>query len=151
MRPLLLSLAGLSQGATLAVASGPAVWACPYVVLEFENRGERMALYLTDDEVRRLLPMGECIDVLDDLFRQEIPQLEAVCAVRPVKLIKAFSRTEENRNRFAAEMRERLGVDVMPAATTEECVRGSDIVITITSTREPVLPGALLEPGMHVN
>src|SRR5439155_5796282 len=30
-----------------------------------------MALYLTDDEVRRLLPMNECIDVLDDLFRQE--------------------------------------------------------------------------------
>jgi len=30
-----------------------------------------MALYLSDEDVRRLLSTSECVDVLDDLFRQE--------------------------------------------------------------------------------
>ena len=82
---------------------------------------------------------------------QAITQLEAVCAVRPVKLVKAFSRTEENRNRFASEMRELLGVDVQPVATPDECVRGSEIVVVITNAREPVFDGAQLEAGAHVS
>src|SRR5690349_16799624 len=30
-----------------------------------------MAIYLTDDDVRQLLTTAECVDVLDDLFKQE--------------------------------------------------------------------------------
>ena len=30
-----------------------------------------MAIFLTNDDVRKLLPMNECIDVLEDLFQQE--------------------------------------------------------------------------------
>ena len=30
-----------------------------------------MAIYLTNDDVRGLMSMGECVEVLDDLFRQE--------------------------------------------------------------------------------
>jgi len=82
---------------------------------------------------------------------QAITQLEGVCSVRPIKQVRVFSRTPEHRERFAREMEDHLGVDVVPAATTAECVGGSDVVITITNSREPVLAGELLEPGMHVN
>lgn len=82
--------------------------------------------------------------------RQAVTQLEAVCAVRPVSLAKIYSRNEERRTQFAAEMRERLGVDVVPVASPEECVRGSQIVVAITTAREPVFDGSLLEPGTHV-
>jgi ornithine cyclodeaminase len=82
--------------------------------------------------------------------RQAVTQIEAVCAVRPVKTVKVYSRSEERRDRFAAEMRERVGADVIPVATTEECLRGSQIVVAITTAREPVFDGALLEPGTHV-
>ena len=47
-------------------------------------------------------------------------------------------------------MSERLGVDVVPVETPDECVRGSQIVIAITSSREPVFDGNLLEAGTHV-
>lgn len=78
-------------------------------------------------------------------------QLVAVCAVRPIRAIKAYSRHEAGRRRFAERMREALGVAVTPVGTPEEAVRGQEIVITATSARDPVCRGAWLEPGAHVN
>jgi ornithine cyclodeaminase/alanine dehydrogenase-like protein (mu-crystallin family) len=82
--------------------------------------------------------------------RQAITQLEAVCTVRNVSLVKVYSRSEDNRRRFAAEMKERLGVNIEPVASPEDCIQGSQIVVVITTAREPVFDGALLEPGTHV-
>lgn len=78
-------------------------------------------------------------------------QLEAVCAVRPVMSVKVFSRTPEKRTTFARQMSERLKVDVTPVDKPEDAAKGSAIVITITNAREPVLSGAWLEAGTHVN
>ena len=83
--------------------------------------------------------------------RQAVTQLEAMCAVRPVTLIKAFSRTPEKRERFSLQMTEALGVEVRPVASAEECVGGAQIVVTMTNAREPVLDGSWLAPGTHVN
>ena len=82
--------------------------------------------------------------------RQAITQIVAICAVRPVKQVKVFSRTEATRTAFAREMTERLGVEVVPVATTEASVQGSQIVIAITNAREPVFDGNLIEPGACV-
>ena len=82
--------------------------------------------------------------------RQAITQVEGICAVRDVSLMKVYSRNEENRTKFAEQMRERLGVEIVPVASPEECVGGSHIVVTITSAAEPVFDGALLEPGTNV-
>ncbi len=83
--------------------------------------------------------------------REARAQLEAMCGVRPVTQVKAFSRTAERREGFAKEMSGKLGVEVTPVDSAVECVRGADIVVTITSSNTPVLEGAWLEPGMHVN
>ena len=84
---------------------------------------------------------------------QAITQLEAVCAVRPIRSVKAFSRTPERREEFCRTMSESLGVEVVPVASAEESVKGTDIVIAITNVRtlDPVLFGDWLEPGMHIN
>ena len=78
-------------------------------------------------------------------------QLEAVAAVRQIKAVRAFSRTRERLETFAARMSERLNVSVAPADSAEECVRDADVAITITSSREPVLKGEWLKDGAHVN
>ena len=78
-------------------------------------------------------------------------QLEAICAVRDITQVKVFSRREDRRNDFATRMSERLQVDIIPVATSEECVADSDIIVTITSSRDPVFDGDSLKEGSHVN
>ncbi len=78
-------------------------------------------------------------------------QLEAVCAVRPITNARVFSRRQERREDFAKRSSERLQVDVQPVDNAQECVQGADIVITITSAREPVALGEWLGDGAHVN
>lgn len=78
-------------------------------------------------------------------------QLMAVCAVRPIKSIKAYGRDADRRGAFARKMTSLLRVDVTPAESPEEAARGQSIVITATSAREPVLKGEWLDPGTHLN
>ena len=78
-------------------------------------------------------------------------QLEAVCAVRPIEHVWAYSPTPEHRRRFAAEMSERLDVTVDPVDTPRAAVSDADVVITITKAAEPLFDGDWLRPGVHVN
>ncbi len=77
-------------------------------------------------------------------------QLMAVCAVRQIKSIRAYSRSREHRDAFARKMTSLLRVEVTAAESPEEAARGS-IVITATGAREPVLKGEWIEPGTHLN
>lgn len=78
-------------------------------------------------------------------------QLMAVCAVRQVRTIRAYGRDPERLRAFCAEMETHLSVEVRPAASAEEAVREAEIVITATTAREPVVAGAWLQPGAHLN
>ncbi len=78
-------------------------------------------------------------------------QLEAIAAVRRVEHIRAFGRDPERRDRFCAEMSARLGVPVAPASSAEQAVRDADIVVAATTASKPVVLGAWLAPGMHIN
>ena len=77
-------------------------------------------------------------------------QLEAVCAVRPIQRVRAFSRTPERREAFARTMSDRLGVSVDAVDSAEATVRDANVVITVTPAREPVFEGEWLKPGACV-
>ena len=78
------------------------------------------------------------------------PQLEALAAVRPLERAEVFCRDPERRRRFADEMAARIALEVVPAGSAEAAVRGKDLVVTITSSREPVLCGEWVEPAAFV-
>jgi alanine dehydrogenase len=78
-------------------------------------------------------------------------QLMAVCAATRIRSVKAYSRNAERREAFARKMTDLLQVEVAPVATPEEAARGQSIVITATTSRQPVLDGSWIEPGTHVN
>jgi len=78
-------------------------------------------------------------------------QVEAVCAVGSFRNIVVWSRNAENRQKFCEEMAEATGVPVIPAETPEEAAKEKDIIITATSSREPVLKGEWLSEGAHIN
>jgi len=83
--------------------------------------------------------------------KQARTQLLAVCKVRAIKTVKVYGRDAEKRNAFAAKLSAETGVEHVPVASPEDAIRGQDIVITATSAREPVLQGAWLADGSHVN
>src|SRR5712691_11745865 len=78
-------------------------------------------------------------------------QLEAVAAVRKLQSARAYGRDSAKREKFCKEMSERLGIPVLPAASAGEAARGADIVSTATTASQPVLSGADLTPGVHIN
>ena len=69
--------------------------------------------------------------------------LEALRLVRPLREVRVWS--PRNAPAFAA----RFGVRA--AASAEEAVRGADIVVVATTSKTPVLKGAWLSEGAHVN
>lgn len=77
-------------------------------------------------------------------------QIEALTRVRRLKRIKVFSRDAAKRQAFCTQMTARCGVEVVPAASAEQAVRGSQIVVTITTASQPLFDGDWLEAGAHV-
>lgn len=77
--------------------------------------------------------------------------LEALREVRPPADVRVWSRTQAGAERFASEMRERLGVQVTVAASAERAVRGADVICTVTGSTTPVVEGDWLAPGVHLN
>ncbi len=78
-------------------------------------------------------------------------QLAAVCAARDIESVKVYSRKPESREKFCAEMSGELGLANIAPVEQPEAAADADIIITITSSREPVLEGRWLKPGAHVN
>jgi len=70
--------------------------------------------------------------------------LEAIREVRPIHEVRVWSQTPEHAKRFA-------DANGATATDAEGAVRGADIVVTATNAREPVLKGAWLKRGAHVN
>ncbi len=78
-------------------------------------------------------------------------QLEALCRVRPIRLVRLFSRDAEKRRRASADFSSRFGVEVIPVDSAEAAVRDCDIVVTITTAATPLFDGRWLAAGTHIN
>jgi ornithine cyclodeaminase/alanine dehydrogenase-like protein (mu-crystallin family) len=74
-------------------------------------------------------------------------QLAAVAAARRLKQAIVYGRDESRRREFAAEMSKELGIEVVPASSPCDAVRGLPIVVTATTSRTPVFAGSDLTPG----
>lgn len=77
--------------------------------------------------------------------------LEAMLAVRPIARLSVWSRNRDHAASFARAAADRFHIAATVADTGRDAVRGADIVCTTTSASSPVLEGAWLEPGTHVN
>jgi alanine dehydrogenase len=76
--------------------------------------------------------------------------LESFAAVRPLRQVKVYSPSKEHRQRYAEEMTDRLGLEVIPVNSAEEAVRGSHIVATATDSIAPTFDAAWVELGAHL-
>lgn len=78
-------------------------------------------------------------------------QLEAVAAVRKLESARAYGRDATKRDKFCSEMSAKLGIPVQSCVSASDAVRGADIVSTATTASHPVVNGADLAPGAHIN
>jgi ornithine cyclodeaminase len=78
---------------------------------------------------------------------QAVTHLAAMRAVRPLRRVRVWSRDRGNAERFAAASP--IAVEVM--ATPRAAVAGADLICTTTAARTPILEGAWLTPGAHIN
>ena len=79
---------------------------------------------------------------------QALAHYAAIAAVRTITRVHVWGRTPANAARVAAAIHD---VPVATFASAEAAVAEADIVCTLTSAHAPVLRGAWLRPGTHVN
>jgi alanine dehydrogenase len=78
-------------------------------------------------------------------------QLEAISLLRKIESVRAFSRDASRREKFAADMTAKFGIQVTAVSAAEQAVREMDIVVTSTTSTNPVVEGRWLKPGTHLN
>ena len=77
--------------------------------------------------------------------------LQAMRAVRPVHRVRVYSLPAESAEEFAEREARLTGLPVEAVATAEAAVAGADLICTTTTATEPVVRGAWVSPGAHVN
>lgn len=77
--------------------------------------------------------------------------LEAMTVVRPIRRVHVWSRTTEHARSLAQLARERFDLQAEVASTARHAVERVSIVCTTTASPMPVLEGAWLRPGTHIN
>ncbi|HEV3344203.1 MAG TPA: ornithine cyclodeaminase family protein [Pirellulales bacterium] len=82
--------------------------------------------------------------------RQAETQLAAVAGVRKLKRAFVYSRSEDKRVAFAERMAGELAIDVVPVDRPQEAAADLPIVITATTSAEPVFDGHDLAEGTFV-
>ena len=82
--------------------------------------------------------------------RQAKTQLAAVAAVRPIDKILAIGRNADRLKKFCAETTKELGIPVTAAKNPEDLYDCS-VLVTATTSKDPVLFGKYIKPGTHIN
>jgi|SRR5690242_17448009 alanine dehydrogenase len=78
-------------------------------------------------------------------------QAMAVCAVRPIEIIRCFSPNADNREAFAREWGEKLGVKVVAVDSPEKALVDADIALCATNSIDNIFFARWLRPGLHVS
>ena len=77
--------------------------------------------------------------------------LEALACVRTIKHARVACRNIEHAQQLVDEMRAKVSFPIEPVRTNEEAVRDADVIVTATSSLEPVIKREWISSGAHVN
>ena len=98
---------------------------------------------LARPEARRLALLG--------YGEQAATHAHAIAKVRPLQQITVWGRSLDRAQAFAAGIGEELGVPATAFAEAKDAVRDAEIICTVSAAKEPILKGAWVGPGTHVN
>lgn len=98
---------------------------------------------LARPEARRLALLG--------YGEQAATHARAIAKVRPLEQITVWGRSLDRAQAFAASIGEELGVPGTAFAEAKDAVAEAEIICTVSAAKEPILKGAWVAPGTHVN
>ena len=77
--------------------------------------------------------------------------LAALACVRSIKRVRVAARNMESSQRLVSEMQPSVSFPIEAIQTNEQAVRGADLIVTATSSVEPVIKKDWISPGAHIN
>lgn len=77
--------------------------------------------------------------------------IQALSRVRKLQQIKIYSPSGISATKIRKDMESDVGFGVKVAASAEDAVKHSDIVVTVTTAKEPILKSEWLNAGIHIN
>ncbi len=77
--------------------------------------------------------------------------IRALTRVRDIAEIKIFDIEEKSVLKLKEEIQRDVGVAIKPVKSAREAVEGSDLLVTVTTAKEPILRAEWLKPGVHIN
>lgn len=77
-------------------------------------------------------------------------QLEALACVRRFQRARVYDHHSANVAKYLADLQGKFEGRIEPASTPEEAARGSNVIITATPSRKPILLGEWIGPGTHI-
>lgn len=77
--------------------------------------------------------------------------LPALACVRTIKRTRVVARNFDHAQRFADEMQPNFPFPIEPVRNNEDAVRDADLIVTATSSLEPVINKEWVSPGTHIN
>ena len=77
--------------------------------------------------------------------------LKALACVRSIKHARVAARHIEHAERLAAEMQSHVSFTIEAVRKNEDAIRGADLIVTATSSLEPVINRDWISTGAHVN
>jgi ornithine cyclodeaminase/alanine dehydrogenase-like protein (mu-crystallin family) len=95
-------------------------------------------------------PDADTLTVLG-LGRQALGHIEAIARVRRLKAVRVWGREPGRAQAFAERAARETGLSIQALADAERAVAEASIVCTVTGATDPILKGAWLSPGTHVN
>jgi ornithine cyclodeaminase len=82
---------------------------------------------------------------------QAATHARALLKVRKIEAVRVWGRSPQRAESFCQRMSAELGIPFSSATDVQDAVRDADIICTVTGAQEPVLKGAWVRPGTHVN
>jgi len=82
---------------------------------------------------------------------QAATHARALLKVRAIQSVRVWGRSPDRAKAFCERMSLELGIPFTSANDVANAVSDADIICTVTSAREPILHGAWVRPGTHVN
>lgn len=106
---------------------------------------------VTGVAARYLAPKGSKEAAVIGCGVQGRTQAWAVAETCSIEVMKVFDLSRDRMSRFSEEMGNKLSIDVLPSESVAEAVNGADIVVTATTSKDPLVNREWLGEIVHLS